>query len=282
MLNKKQKRDRVLIKAQVNYIRELIGNGVELVYKPGHFGRGRLLYWRHLGKWKWHVRRYKYVVLGENFYNYNVSKFIKKFNPKCKVVLFFWNKLLNYNYTEYIKDPNLDDIYTFDEEEAKKYNFKFAGTFYSKRVKLPENKVVKDVLFLGRGKDREKEIKDLESLLKKLKIKTDFHIINDEKDYIDYKDYLEMISKSKAILDYSAYNQRGLTLRVMESLFFGKKLITANKHIKEYDFYDKNNIFILFEDDITKLNKFLKTPVKPVDPKILDYYDFDNWINRFE
>ena len=283
MDSKKETKDRIMIKTKIPCLIELIGDGVEFSYKPGYSSSGHHFWYPYyFGSWKKNVKKYKYVILGENFYDYNISKYIKKKNPNCKVILFFWNKLVFDSYFEIIKDPNLDDIYTFDEEEAEKYNFKFIGTYYSKKVSIPKNKIDRDVLFLGRGKDREDSIRELESLLKKMKIKTDFHIINDEKDYIDYYDYLDMISKSKAILDFSAYNQRGLTLRVMESIFFNKKLITSNKHIKEYDFYNKNNVFILFEDDINKLKDFINSKYEPVDPKILDYYDFDNWIKRFK
>ena len=278
-----KKRDRVLIKARDPILDELIGHGIEYTYKPGCVGSGEgWKYWRNFGKWTKNVKQYKYVILGENYYNFDVSRFIKQFNPKCKVIVFYWNKLVFQSYFDILNDPNVDEFYTFDEEEAEKYNFKLNSTYYSKRIKIPENKVVNDVVFLGRAKDREKELVQLEKQLKKKKVKTDFKIIKDEKDFIEYKKYLEMVSKAKAILDFNAYNQRGLSLRVMESLFFEKKLITSNKFIKEYDFYNKNNIFILGEDKIENINKFLNSDYEKIDQKIIDYYDFEEWIKRFE
>ena len=56
-------------------------------------------------------------------------------------------------------------FYTFDKDEAKKYNFKLNSTFYTKGLTLPENKIEKDILFLGRAKDRKTEIKELEKII---------------------------------------------------------------------------------------------------------------------
>lgn len=279
----KNKEDRVLIKAKVPYLRNLIDHGIELTYKPGCVGSGEgWKYWRNFGKWTKKVKGYKYVILGENYYNFDVSRYVKKRNPKCKVIVFFWNKMVYDWYFDLLKDPNVDEFYTFDKEEAEKYNFKLNSTFYTKGLKLKDNKITNDVLFLGRSKDREDEILDIEKQIKKEKVKTDFRIIKDEKDYIDYYDYLDLLSKSKAILDYNAFNQSGLSLRVMESLFHKKKLITSNKTIKNYDFYNKNNIFIIGVDKWKDLNKFINSKYEDVDEEIIDYYDFDNWIKRFK
>ena len=280
---RREKFDRVMIKAKMPCLDELAGHGAEFMYKPGCCGSGEgRKYWRNFGSWMKHVKEYKYVILGENYYNYDVSRYIKERNPNCKVILFFWNKLVFDHYFDLTKDPNLDEIYTFDEEEAEKYNFKFNTTYYSKRAKLPENEIEDDVIFLGRAKDRMDDILSFEKKLKKKKIKTNFKIITDEKDYVDYKDYIVMISKCKCLLDFNAYNQRGLALRTMEALFFKKKLITTNKFIKTYDFYNKNNIFIIGEDNMDDIVDFINSPYEPIDPEIVDYYDFDNWIKRFE
>ena len=91
-----------------------------------------------------------------------------------------------------------------------------------------------------------------------------------------------MISQTKALLDYNAYNQKGLSLRVMESLFFEKKLITTNKNVKNYGFYNKNNIFIIGEDKWQNLEEFINSEYEKINPEIIDYFDFKQWIKRFK
>lgn len=279
----KNKRDRVLIKVNVPYLKNLLGNGIEYVYKNGYDSsyNGKK-YWKNFGKWKKNIKYYKLIVLGENFFNHDVSRYIKETNPDCKVIVFFWNKLNLDWYSSILEDPNVDDFYTFDENDSKKYNLKFNSTFFSKKLKLPVEKCENDIFFIGREKDRKDKILYLKNKLDKLNIKTNFIIVNDETSYIDYKKVLSFISKSKAILDFNAYNQNGLSLRVMESIFFEKKLITTNKNIINYNFYNQNNIFIIGKDNLDKLKDFLNSEYVKIDNSIVEYYDFENWIKRFK
>ena len=60
-----------------------------------------------------------------------------------------------------------------------------------------------------------------------------------------------------------------------------KKLITNYSEIKEYDFYDKENIFILGEDDPEEFVGFINTNFKKIDDEILKKYDFKNWLEKF-
>ena len=101
------------------------------------------------------------------------------------------------------------------------------------------------------------------------------------KNRMPYNEVLQYIEKSKAILDYVSDNQSGLTLRPLEAMFFRKKLITNDISIINRDFYKKENIFILGKDDISDLVDFLNNDYVKIDQKILDRYDFINWIERF-
>jgi spore maturation protein CgeB len=51
--------------------------------------------------------------------------------------------------------------------------------------------------------------------------------------------------ESKVILDINHPQQSGLTSRTFEALGAKRKLITTNKNIVEYDFYNDRNIYVL-------------------------------------
>ena len=68
----------------------------------------------------------------------------------------------------------------------------------------------------------------------------------------------------------------------MESLFFKRKLITNNKEVMKYEFYNPNNIFILEKDNFEKINEFINSKYEDIDSKIVDYYDIENWLKRFD
>ena len=134
---------------------------------------------------------------------------------------------------------------------------------------------------MGRPKTRKKDIVDLEKKLKEEGIQTNFKIIENEKDYVSYDEYLKMIAESKCILDYNQEGQVGLSLRPMEALFLERKLITNNTDIKNYDFYNHDNVFILGEDNINEIKEFINKPYRKVNQDIINYYDFEQWLKRF-
>ena len=233
-----------------------------------------------LGKWKKEINKYDKFIIFESLYNEKVTKKIKRTKKENKVILYFWNYIDDNN--KYIlNDKNIDEFWTFDKNDAKKYNMKYNPQFYTKNVKIQDEQNKYDVLFLGRPKTRKKDIIDLEKKLREEGIQTNFKIIENEKDYVSYDEYLKMIAESKCILDYNQEGQVGLSLRPMEALFLEKKLITNNTDIKNYDFYDNDNIFILGEDNINEIKEFINKPYKKIDQDIIDYYDFDQWLNRF-
>lgn len=235
-----------------------------------------------LGKWKYNIKKYDYIILSENEYFPFIAKYIKRKNPKCKTILYFWNIVEEQElYKQVFNDKNIDEFWTFDKNDAKRYNMKYNPQFYTKKVKVDNKKNEYDILFLGRPKGRKKEIQKIEIKLQQKELKTNFKIIESEKDYIPYKDYLNMVSKSKCILDYNQEGQIGLSLRPMEALFLEKKLITNNKDIKNYDFYNSNNIFIIGEDNIENINEFINKPYTKINQDIINYYDFEQWLKRF-
>ena len=55
-----------------------------------------------------------------------------------------------------------------------------------------------------------------------------------------------------------------------------------NKEIKKYNFYNPNNIFILEEDNFQNINEFINTEYEEIDSEIIEYYDIENWLKRFD
>lgn len=96
---------------------------------------------------------------------------------------------------------------------------------------------------------------------------------------ISYADNLALVQSSKFLVDLHNPSQRGLSFRIMESLLYGKKLITTNTEVRKYDFYNPNNIFIWNGKDDTGLYNFLEKSYSEVDTSIIKKYSLGNWIN---
>lgn len=233
-----------------------------------------------LNDWKKHIKEYEQVIIFDDGYISYISKYIKKFNENCKIIFYYWNQINSYN-SKFLYDKNIDEIWTFDREDSKKYNIKYNPQFYTRNIQLQNSHINNDVLFLGRAKNRKNVIIEIENRIKEQNIRTDFHIIESEKDFIRYYDYLKMVDRSKCILDIVNENQIGLTLRCMEAIFLKKKLITNNKDIKQYEFYNENNIFIIGEDNYNNLKDFIEKEYVDIDENIINKYEFKSWLERF-
>lgn len=100
--------------------------------------------------------------------------------------------------------------------------------------------------------------------------------------WFDYNNYLKMLPKLKVLIEIMRTNHQGMTLRAMEALFFKKKLITNNLAIKAQDFYSKDNIFILGEDNTDNLSAFINSPFdeKVLNPKIVKKYTTEEFIKQ--
>ena len=244
------------------------------------------LYNLFFGVWKKYIKDYNTVVILDTSYRRQIAKYIKKKNRNCKVIFYYWNiinKDCEYdvkNY-KYLHERYIDEFWTFDKYDANKYNMKYNPQFYTKNINLNNKEKQYDIMFLGKPKNRKEKILKLKTEFEKKDLKLNFRIIEKGEKLVSYDKYLEMLSETKCILDYNQDGQTGLSLRPMEALFLEKKLITNNKEIKNYDFYNSNNIFILEEDNIEDIKEFMEKPYKKIDSKIIDYYNFEQWLNRF-
>jgi hypothetical protein len=87
----------------------------------------------------------------------------------------------------------------------------------------------------------------------------------------------DYINRSKVLLDINRLGQIGLTFRVFESLGLEKKLITTNADIKNYDFYNPNNILIIDEKNPVIPAAFFENEYEKIPESILQKYTLKGW-----
>lgn len=95
---------------------------------------------------------------------------------------------------------------------------------------------------------------------------------------MDSKSIASVLLNSLFVIDIEHPNQHGLTMRTIEVLGMQKKLITTNKNIVEYDFYNPKNIFIIDRFKPSLGEDFLYSKFEPTDITILDKYSLRNWL----
>lgn len=90
-------------------------------------------------------------------------------------------------------------------------------------------------------------------------------------------DVARIIARSRAVLDVEHPRQRGLTMRTIETLLAGNKLLTTNQHLLDCDLYDASRAQIIDRNAPRIDHVFLSQPVKPVPQELRDSYSCEAW-----
>lgn len=239
------------------------------------------------GGWKDYLHTADTVIIFATN-RYDFIEYLADNFPNVRIIVWYWNPVFICFEPAKLKRKNIE-YWSFDKEDCEKYDLKFNTTFYFDNIELDKSQSVKfDVVFLGADKKRKMLLEKINKYLTEKKFKTLFHIVPDKGQPnpqnikpIQYSDYLKLVSKSKCILDYMQNGQSGNTVRLMESIFFGKKLITNDKNIIKERFYDPANIFVLDHDNFENIGDFINSPYKLINQELVNYFDFSNWLNRF-
>ncbi|MHC5218456.1 oligosaccharide biosynthesis protein Alg14 [Enterococcus sp. LJL128] len=233
------------------------------------------------------LSQYCLIIFLDNGFEPVMAKLVRPLT-NAKLVLFFWNHLTEEKITmlqQTQSDQIIDDIYSFDPLEAQNFSLKHNSSFYSKHMQLPKEPVNHDIFFGASNNGRGKQAHYLLEIFNYLRLHSRFFILegkgNDQKGYLSYPDYLILTAQSKSILEIMRPGQTGITLRSLESIYFKKKLLTTNKKIRYYHFYNPANIFIIGYDNFTDLPDFLETPYLAENDTFLDFYDHSQWAQRF-
>lgn len=226
-----------------------------------------------------------FVIDGDSFHPVLFDT-LRNRNPNVKCINYLFDTTRS-NYEFNVHFPYFDKVYTFDIQDSKTYNLPLLPIYWIDNNGLQKVKESND--FFGMGTyiperftmfSKIKEYADkrhmssdirlytpilnnkLKHTLKKIFIECvtsrysymiplshyNAEIITHE--FMSPSDYRLAILKSKFILDSNAPHQDGLTARFMWALGAGKKIITTNKAVRNYDFYSPNQIYVI--DDIDK------------------------------
>lgn len=213
---------------------------------------------------------------------------LRNLKQKCeKFVAFYFDANNNIPHQESLI-PFFDEVYSYEKEDVEKHDLKFITNY------IPFDRAVKkngSGVFNISSYDERYEV--LENIAKQLKgYKFPFQIIVRKEepfpsdtikvvpDYLSLKEVEERILSSGILLDIQKEDQQGLSFRVFEALGYDKKLITSNKDVVTYDFYNPANILIIDKNDPVIPEAFLHTPYEPVPEEIKNKYRRDQWINR--
>lgn len=95
---------------------------------------------------------------------------------------------------------------------------------------------------------------------------------------LSYENLISINLRTRCVLDLPHPAQNGLTMRAIEALGLGKKLITTSRDIQFYDFYSPANIDVLNSNHFRIDADFVLRPAIPVPDQVRQRYTLDAWV----
>lgn len=243
---------------------------------------------------------YVFVIRGEALTAELLMRLRDK-NPNALFIMYQWDSIRNNRNCLEI-ESFFDYIYTFDLEDAKERNWKYRPLFYINTGSL---RSTKDIDFSMVGTLYYKRAQLLKKIIEfskhgnlnvfhylyspRIVFLLHRYILRDKRYMsVDYKDVqfvplradslADIYNRSKILVDYTADDQTGLTMRTVESLGFRCKLITNNKKIMETDIYQFGNIYIYDLDNFDIPQEFIETEYNDLPNELNEYYSLAGWV----
>jgi hypothetical protein len=238
------------------------------------------------------LSKYETVIVFDSFImNYVMKEIEGGLRDTQRLVLFFWNPVFIYSKALLNSLSSKWEKWTFDHDDAIRFGYWYGGQFCFDLLfptNIDKNAEKSDIYFIGANKGRFRNLFILEKQLNYLGLKTCFRFISKIKsffnhrysDKVPYSKMLVELISSKSILEYNQSEQKGLTLRAIESIYLGKKLVSTNRDIYNYDFYSPDRIFILGDRPTCEIIPFLSSEMDDYSPEIKSRYTFGSWLDR--
>ena len=226
-------------------------------------------------------------------------KYLKKHFKNIKLAYIFTN-IVNYTAAKekkYLDKLNswYDIVFAFDPKDAEKYNFEYSPLIYDADNwynKIDTESKDNLVFYVGQAKDRLEVLLKSYERLKKIGVKCDFHIANvpdGNKKYeneivynkfMSYNDAVNCIKKATCLIDIIQGDSTGLTIKTCEAVCYDKKLITTNKHVKEYPFYNPRYIRVMESINDIDLDFFNENTNVHYSKEEKDYFSADSFLEK--
>lgn len=228
---------------------------------------------------------------------------LKKQHSHIEIINYQWDSIAN-NPKGLIISRYADKNYTFDIDDANRYpQFKQIPLFYawdnSQAEAMQINGITQDIdiLFIGGYHSRRHLIvKELKAICESQGLSMYSHVFISPGMYlknilkgniVSFKDisfkkvdratYLGLLKRSRAVLDIQSVGQSGATIRTLETLSQGRKLISTNTSLQREKFYSIDNIRLWSPGSSLEIRSILDKPFDHSKDRHIP--DVENWLN---
>ena len=236
------------------------------------------------------------LVLNADTFDHSTLEYMKK--STNRFITFLYDNLDRFPVQD--KLHFFDKIYSFDDKDIEKHGFERLTNYnYLPFLSQEKQNPSEDALYItSYDKKRIKQLDILSQKFEELRLKFDLYVIGKKswknqlmkpfsknkivftRKRINHENLPEFYKRTKVILDLMRENQYGLSFRVFEAMALEKKIITDNEKIKNYDFYNPNNILVLNKDFSNITKEFFETPYQSLPEGIYKKYTLEKWVER--
>lgn len=226
---------------------------------------------------------------------------LKRRFPGAQFISYHWHPIKRDN-IEFL-EKIFDKHFSFDRGDIdKSTKIQYLPLFYTDDFNLrrtKKSKLTYDIVFVGNAYLHERN-----AFLKKIKkyceangLRYYFHVYSTYKAYIksvfngiklpkvtfkimDRKAIADLFMKSQCVIDFVNPLQTGLSMRTLETLGSGTKLITTNERITKEPFYDPSYVYIIDKGNPKIDINFIYNQNYKISDKI-ERYSIHNWLKTF-
>ena len=147
-------------------------------------------------------------------------------------------------------------VYSVDSNDCEKYNLQEYQTLYSIDQNMRGISIIRDLYFCGASKDRCTTLIQIAEKAKEYGVLCSMDIVGganidnnltnsigvhflEQGQNLDYLTVLKNELQAKCILEVCQKGQAALTLRPYEAVAYNRKLLSNNRTILDYKYYDK-------------------------------------------
>ncbi len=206
---------------------------------------------------------------------------LKRDQPSAEFVLYNWDSVSNHDYRPHLHA--FDRAYTFDPQDARTQGIGYLPLFCIRAFQgLQKREQQREAIyFVGNivSVQRYRAIQAFKRFCMQEGITFNSYLActpyvmtwllraghwpsDVSTRSIDHARFIDMIETATTVFDFANHKQSGYTMRTMENLCAGKKIITGNPGIQAEPFYSADRILVFDGLDFSGVKAFLNTPLK--------------------
>lgn len=242
---------------------------------------------------------YVFVIKGEHLEKWFLDA-LRAAHPRVTMISYHWDSMARY--PELMRRQVLfDQVFTFDHADAQAHpEFCLRPLFF--RKELAANSAARihgrpryDLSFVGwLHHQRLRQIEQISAWADTQKLSKFFYLYTGQFSRmrlrlqghgqfvkarpLGYAEYVKVMADTGIVVDLPHPLQTGLTMRAIEALGAGKKLVTTAREIVKYDFYNPQNILLIDAEHPHIDLDFISRPPAPADAAITGRYTLNTWI----